>query len=107
MSMFISENDVLIVFRSAITRVASCLNIENIDLKATYELYEEIRNSDSPLIYPLQNFLNSYNEWFYFHFNRKEKDELDQKEKEELKRLIQDRDNKRQEFINELENSGC
>jgi hypothetical protein len=54
--MYMTENDVAIVFRDALKRVGSCLGVENIDLKSNAELYDEIANSGSDLVSPLNAF---------------------------------------------------
>ena len=105
--MFMTEYDVQIVFRLALTRVANCLNISDIDWKANQELYDEIKLDSSDLVNPLENFLNSYRKWYQYHYERKDKAEFNDKERHELSKLMDNRDRARKDLIDILESKGC
>lgn len=107
MNMFMTEYDVQIVFRSALTRTARCLKISDIDWKANQELYEEIKLGGSDLVNPLENFLTSYRKWYQYHFERKDKAEFDDKERQELSKLMDNRDRARKDLIDILDSKGC
>ena len=64
--MYITEQDVTMVVRSALIRVAECIRLKDFDLKSNQEIYNEIRNSQTDLINPLKTFINSYIEWYIF-----------------------------------------
>lgn len=105
--MFITEYDVQIVFRSALTRTAKCLGIIDIDWKANQELYEEIKIGQSDLVNPLDNFLTSYRKWYQYHYDRKDKSEFNDDERKELSKLMNNRDTSRRGLIDILQSRGC
>jgi hypothetical protein len=105
--MYITEQDVNMVVRSALIRVAKCIRLEDFDLKSNQEIYNEIRNSQTDLIYPLNTFINSYIEWYIFHKIREHNSIISQADKIKLSGLMSNRDKSREQLIEILYQKGC
>lgn len=105
--MYMTENDVAIVFRDALKRVGSCLGVANIDLKSNAELYEEIANSGSDLIPLLNDFFNAYRAWYNYHLERDEKETFSDKEQAEVQQLMSVRNTTRNNLITKLTARNC
>ncbi len=107
MKMYITEQDVIMVVRSALIRVAKCIKLKDFDLKSNLEIYDEIRNSETDLIYPLNTFINSYIEWYMFHKIKEHNSIISQEDKSKLSGLISNRDRSREQLIEILFQKGC
>lgn len=105
--MYITEQDVTMVVRSALIRVAKCIRLKDFDLKSNQEIYNEIRNSQTDLIYPLNTFINSYIEWYIFHKIREHNSIISEEEKNNLTGLMSNRDKSRKQLIEILSQKGC
>jgi hypothetical protein len=107
MNIFMTEYDVQVVFRAALTRTAKCLEIVDIYWKANQELYDEIEMGQSDLVNPLDNFLDSYRKWYQYHFDRKDQSDFNDEERQELSKLMERRDTSRKDLIDILQSKGC
>jgi hypothetical protein len=105
--MYITEQDVTMVVRSAIIRVAKCIKLKDFDLKSNLEIYDEIRISQTDLIYPLNTFIDSYIEWFMFHKIRQHNSIISADDKSKLSGLMSNRDKSREQLIEILSQKGC
>jgi hypothetical protein len=105
--MYITEQDVNMVVRSALIRVAKCIRLKDFDLKSNQEIHNEIIDSQTDLIYPLNTFINSYIEWYIYHKIREHTSINSQEEKSKLSGLISNRDKSREQLIEILSQKGC
>lgn len=105
--MYITEQDVTMVVRSAIIRVAKCIGIEDFDLKSNLEIYDEIKKTQTDLIYPLNTFINSYIDWYMFHKIRQYYSIISDEDKQKLLGLISNRDKSREQLKEILSQKGC
>jgi hypothetical protein len=105
--MYITEQDVNMVVRSALIRVAKCIRLKDFDLKSNQEIYNEIRNSQTDLIYPLNTFIDSYIEWYIFHKIREHNSIISQDDNSKLLGLMSNRDKSREKLIEILSQKGC
>lgn len=105
--MYITEQDVTMVVRSALIRVAKCIKLKDFDLKSNQEIQNEIRNSQTDLIYPMNTFIDSYIEWYIFLKIREHNSIISQEEKSKLSALMLNRDKSREQLIEILSQKGC
>ncbi len=99
-SVFISEKDKENAFRIALKTLGRFFNIPDWEYDDNLNLYNKIRNINSPIFPLLQSYFKAYDEWFKFYERIKlietkegQSHALTSQEKNELGNLINNREN--------------
>ncbi len=109
MKIFISETDRQDAHRIALKNIAGFYAIPNWNTENNAILYQRLKEltPPPPILKPLTEYLNAYDDWFKFYKDKKDIEittgkeyELNEEERIELTGLIQQRENKRKELQN-------